>query len=183
MDLRISLIITFAWSLMSPYMQVLKGLLTVETVSIFMIIGSISMETLIMLNKRTTFKSSTLYVIIYDMVFLICVSLGYMFLDDRNFIVMVMVMTIPYMPLVRNAGNKYKGLMGERYPRYFVEHVNTKISILENRVGLIAMGTAGLITALTVSPRNIVLLFILVSTSQTIWSIYVFKKYYTIFNR
>jgi hypothetical protein len=96
---------------------------------------------------------------------------------------MVMIMTIPYWPLVRNAGNKYKALIGERYPRWFVEKLSTKMSVLETRVSLVAMGSAALIATLTPTPRYVVLVFIAVSIVQSAWSIYSYKKYYVIFDR
>ncbi len=182
-DLRISLLITFVWSIMGPYTATLKGLLSAEVISLFMIVGSLSMESLMILNKNTTFKSSTLYVIVYDIVYLISITYGYISLNDKGFIILVMVMTIPYWPLVRNAGTKYKALMGERYPRYFVEHVSTKMSVLETRVGLVAIGVAGLISALSSSPKYVVIVFICVSVAQSAWSIWAYRKYYSVFDR
>ncbi len=183
MDLRISLLITFIWSIMGPYTSNLRGLLSVEVLSAFMIVGAVSMELLVILNKNTTFKSSTKYIIMYDLVYLSTVLIGYLYLTDRQFIIMVMAMTIPYWPLVRNAGNKYRALMGERYPRYFVERLSTKISVLETRVSLVAMGLAALIASLTPTPKYVVLVFIIVSAIQSAWSIWAYKKYYVIFNK
>jgi hypothetical protein len=183
MDLRISLLITFVWSIMGPYTSNLRGLLSVEVISVFMIVGALSMELLTILNKNTTFKSSTKYIIVYDLIYLLSVTIGYIYLDSKQFIIMVMSMTIPYWPLVRNAGNKYKALIGERYPRWFVEKLSTKISVLETRVSLVAMGVAALISALTPTPKYVVLVFIVVSAIQSAWSIYSYKKYYVIFDR
>jgi hypothetical protein len=183
MDLRISLIITFVWSIMSPYTSSLKGLLSVEVISVFMIVGAISMELLTILNKTTTFKSSTKYIIIYDAVYLVAVTIGYVYLADKQFIILVMSMTIPYWPLVRNAGNKYKALVGERYPRYFVEYLSTKMSVLETRVSLVAMGSAALIASLTPDPKYVVIVFIVISLVQSVWSVYSYKKYYVIFKK
>ena len=183
MDLRISLLITFIWSIMGPYTGNLKGLLPVEVLSGFTIAGSVSMELLMFLNKNTTFKSSTLYVIVYDIIYLVSVIVGYLFLDDKWFIITVMTMTIPYWPLVRNAGNKYKALVGERYPRYFVEHMSTRISVIETRVGMLALAMSGIISVVTAEPKTIVLVFIFASIIQSIWSIYSYKKYYVIFEK
>jgi hypothetical protein len=168
---------------MGPYTSNLKGLLSVEVLSAFMIVGALSMEILTILNKTTTFKSSTRYIIIYDLVYLFSVIVGYLYLTDTQFIVMVMAMTIPYWPLVRNAGNKYKALIGERYPRWFVEKLSTKMSVLETRVSLVAMGVAALIASLATTPKYVVLVFICISAVQSAWSIYAYKKYYVIFDR
>jgi hypothetical protein len=168
---------------MGPYTSNLKGLLSVEVLSAFMIVGALSMEILTILNKTTTFKSSTRYIIIYDLVYLFSVIVGYLYLTDTQFIIMVMAMTIPYWPLVRNAGNKYKALIGERYPRWFVEKLSTKMSVLETRVSLVAMGAAALIASLTTTPKYVVLVFICISAIQSAWSIYAYKKYYVIFDR
>jgi hypothetical protein len=182
MDLRISLLITFVWSIMGPYTSNLRGLLSVEVLSAFMIVGALSMEILTVLNKTTTFKSSTKYIIVYDLIYLMSIIIGYLYFTDRQFIILVMAMTIPYWPLVRNAGNKYKALIGERYPRWFVEKLSTKMSVLETRVSLVAMGSAALISTLTPTPKYVVLVFMVVSAIQSAWSIYSYKKYYVIFD-
>jgi hypothetical protein len=168
---------------MSPYTSSMKGLLSVESISAFMIVGAVSMELLTLLNKATTFKSSTKIIIIYDAIYLVAITAGYLYLTDRQFIILIMSMTIPYWPLVRNTGNKYKALLGERYPRYFVEHLSTRISLLETRISLVAMGTAALISTLAPSPKHVVIVFISVSFVQSVWSVYSYRKYYTIFER
>jgi hypothetical protein len=168
---------------MGPYTSNLRGLLSVEVLSAFMIVGAVSMELLTILNKNTTFKSTTRYIIFYDIVYLLSVAVGYLYLSDRQFIILVMTMTIPYWPLVRNAGNKYKALIGERYPRYFVEYLSTKMSVLETRISLVAMGSAALIAALTPTPKYVVVVFIIVSAIQSVWSIWSYRKYYVIFDR
>lgn len=111
------------------------------------------------------------------------VILGYIYLTDKQFIAMMMIATIPYIPLTKNAGNKYKALVGEKYPRYFVEHVSTRLAILENRMGLMAMGAAGLISLLSPDVKYIVLVFIVLSSVQIVWAVYTYKKYYGIFER
>ena len=181
-DLRISLLITFVWTIMSPYTTVLKGLLTVETISLFMVAGSISMEALAILNKNSTFKTSTLHMIVYDLIYLVSIIIGFIFLDDRNFILLSMVMMIPYWPLVRNSGNKFKGLMGEYYPRYFVEHVSTKISILETRIAILSMATSGIIASMY-EAKYVVVIFIIASSIQSGWSIYSYRKHYHVFKK
>jgi hypothetical protein len=168
---------------MLPYITILKGLLSLETVSIFMIVGALSMEVLASLNKNTTFKSSTRYLIVYDLIYLVSISIGYIFLNDRQFIFTIMVMSIPYWPLVNNNNNKYKALIGERYPRWFVEKLSTRVSILRTRTSLIAMGAAALISALTHVPKYVVPVFIVLSTIQSAWSLYAYRKYYVVFDR
>ena len=183
MDFRIGLLVVFVWSIMSPYLQNLKGLMEPEVLSLLMIAASVAMEVLALLNKRTTFKSSTMYLIMYDLFFLTLIIIGYLFFSDKQFIFMVSVAAIPYYPLVQNVKTKYRALLGERYPKYFVEHVSTKMSILQTRIGLLSFVLAGLISILAPSPKYVVVVFIIASAIQSIWSIYVYRKYYGIFNR
>ncbi len=182
-DLKVALLITFVWSIMGPYTSVLKGLLEEESVAAFMIAGSAAMEFLTVLNKHTTFKSSTRHLIIFDIIYIMSIILSYNYLSDRGFIIAVMAMTIPYWPLVRNVGNKYRALVGERYPKYFVESLFTKISILNARVGTLALALAGVVSIVSIHPSNVVIVFIVISAIQSAWSIYAYRKYYHIFPR
>ncbi len=153
------------------------------SISLLIIIASLSMEILVVLNRNTTFKSSTRIILIYDLFYLMSVFIGYMFLSDKYFILMLLIVSIPYWPLVKNASTKYKALIGDRYPVYFVEHLNTKMAVLENRVKLLAMGVAGIISAVSSSPEYIVVVFILASLLQSVWSIRAYRKYYGVFKR
>jgi hypothetical protein len=145
-----------------------------------MIVGALSTEMLVLLNKITTFKSSTRHIIIYDVIHLVTVIFAYLYLTDKQFIEVILLIAIPYLLLVRNTKIKYKALIGERYPRWFVEKLSTKIHVLETRISLIAIGLAGIISMLAPTPKYIVPVFILVRTIQSIWSIWSYRKYYNI---
>ena len=178
MDIRIGLLGAFIWSLLMPYTSNLKGLLSTETLAVFMILGSLSMETLMILSKRTSLKTSFKYVIVYDIVYLIILSSSWLLLDKKEFIFIVTATTVPYWPLVRNYDNKLRAYIGEHYPRYFVEKVLTKTTMLNTRVGLMAMGVTALVSLVAPNPDYIVPLFISISIIEILYSIIIYNRYY-----
>jgi len=178
MDIRITLLGSFMWSLLTPYTSNLKGLLSTETLAVFMILGSLSMETLMILSKRTTLKTSFKYVIIYDIIYLIILTSSWILLDKKEFIFIVTAATVPYWPLIGNYENKLRAFIGEHYPRYFVEKVLTKTTMLDTRVGLIAMGVTALVSLVAPDPGYIVPLFIFIAFIEIVYSIIVYNRYY-----
>jgi len=177
-DVRISLLVSFIWSLLAPYTSNLKGLLSPETLAVFMILGSLSMETLTLISKRTNLKEAFRYLIIYDIIYLVLLTSSWTMLSKRGFIFVVTAAAVPYWPLISNYENKLRAYVGEYYPRYFVERFLTKTALLENRVELIAMGTTALVSMVAPDPGYIVPIFITIAIIEIVYSILVYNRYY-----
>jgi len=181
-DMRIGVMIAIVWSMLTPYAQVLKGLFTPETVALFMVLSALAMETLKFIGKRTTFRSSTLVMIILDVTFLF-VMLYCLMIDvsDKTLIIVMTISFIPYGVLGKNAGIKFKAEIGSRYKKYMVERISENLAVWENRGTVAATVVAGTISSLSGEPRMILVAFLVLSSIQSVWTIIAFNKYYAPF--
>jgi len=177
-DIRIALISSFAWTILSPYIANLKGLLSINIISVFMILGSISMEFLTFLNKKTNFTSALKFIILYDIVFVFVLILSWVFFNKKDFIFTIMIFMLPYWPLIVNYENKLRAFIGDRYHKRFTENLLTKTEILINRVELLALGITTLLSSIIDNPKYIIYLFIILGILQDLYSIWAYKKYY-----
>jgi hypothetical protein len=169
-DMRIGIMIAFIWGVMYPVKANLQGLLDVDTIGIIMLVSTLSMEGLKVLTEKTTFKTSTLYVLIYDVIFLLVISVSNAILDDKTFAFVMVVSMIPYAVIIRNAGNKFKVILGGTYPPRIAESVHLRLSIIENRAMLAATGLAASLSSVGVEPRNIIWIFCAGSVIQSLYS-------------
>ena len=166
-DMRISIMIAFIWGVMFPLKANLQGLLNVDTIGIIMLVSTLSMEGLKILTERTTFKTSTLVVIVYDLVFLAIIAISNIVCDDKTFAFVLLIAMIPYAVTVRNAGNKFKVMLGSTYPARIAEKVHLRLSLIENRAMLVATGLAASLSSMGMQPRQIIWVFVAGSILQS----------------
>ena len=177
-DIKIAILISMVWAIMSPLKSQLQGLLSVETIGLAMLIAGLSVELLSFLSKTTTFKSSTAIIIVYDVMYTTIVAVANATASDRALAFIIVFASIPYAVLARNVGNKFKVLLGGTYPPKIAEKVYLRLSVLENRATLITVGIVSALSSMGVDTRTILWLFVVFSAIETVVSVYSFKKYY-----
>lgn len=138
-DIRIAVMIAMVWSALMPVKAVLQGVLTTEFVAAIMIAGTIVIETLPLVTRATTFRSSTFYILLYDLMYMVLVSMSVVFLDDVLMMQIILIGMVPYTVLNRNAGNKFKTLVGDTYPSKIASRLYTRQSVVENRGGIVGL--------------------------------------------
>lgn len=177
-DIRIVTFVSFAWSIITPYKGVLGGQLGTSAIAVFFILATILMEFLPWLKEITTLKSSLLLLLSYDLLFLFIIFIFYFYFSTIVFGYALFISASPYMLLTSNSANKFKGFLGERYPRRFVEDIGAKTIVYRSRALLLGFFIAILFDILFKDGKIIFILFFALSIFQSIVSFVVFKKYY-----
>ncbi len=177
-DMRISIMLAFVWGTLIPIKAQMQGLLTVETIGLFVLMVALVMETMTILTRLTTFKSSTLLIISYDVIFIVALFISLLTLNDKELIFVILFAMIPYGVLAKNAGNKFKVMLGEQYPPRVTEKVYVRLNIIENRSMLIATGLTSLLASHGLNAKELLMFFVFISVIQSTVSFSNYFKYY-----
>jgi len=177
-DIRLAVVSAIAWGSIMPASTQLKGLMSMETIGLFLILTTSGMELLKLLTRKTTFKTSTLVVIVYDVFFMVSMLAGMLFLDQLSLAVLLSSLLVPYALLTKNAGNKFKILIGKSYPDRIVERIYISLSLFESRSVLVAVGITSLLSTIGSSQQEILWLFYALNTVAVFYAIRNYRKYY-----
>jgi hypothetical protein len=143
-----------------------------------LMVALISVEILPWVMRHTNLKTSTAWIIGYDVFFVISTVIGYFTLTPLYFIYLMSATTIPFIVLGINSSNKLKVAMSKRYPTKLAEKVLTVIIVSKNRASLVAIGLTTLLVYNDVSTTAQIILFGFVGVVQLYYTITSFLKNY-----
>ena len=137
-DIISSVMAVLSWSVLSPYISILQGLLTVPIITTFMLLSALSTEVLKELSKRTSYAQILIIRRVYDIVAVTTLLIVYMIFSQKVFVLTFLVVALPFNVLLSAESAKLNGIIGGIYPSRLIEAINIRARMLNNRArGLI----------------------------------------------
>jgi hypothetical protein len=171
------LISSIGWGLLAPYTVVLKGLLTIPTITLLGIIAALSIEFLPRLSKKASLANVWVIRRVYDLISIILITVVFIYGDEKEFIFAFLVIAIPFTLLMGAENNKHNATLARIYKHGQIEKIGVFQRVWIVRFSIIVMAIAGVSTSIGMPNHYLVYGWIMFITIELSYSVYAYNKY------